>query len=291
MKIINRISLLGFALLALVALNCKKTGITIPPAQAHFVGSATQSYDILVDPVPTYNVVVGTTDVSSSDRSISYSITSPTGALAGTNYTVNGKPGVVTIPAGQATANIEVQGILAPYLNGRKDILVFAVAPGGIAPAGFQDTVKLNMRGPCFEGDVDFNLLAAGSYSGTTETFGANGYGPYETGISSFTLLTPTTATIKVSNIFDFGWKPITFNVDWTDPAHRTVTVVPQTSGIADAGTINSAYAGLQVAVRAFPGETGTFSACKETFTLKFQLGVAGLGYFTTDLYTVNMAR
>jgi hypothetical protein len=66
--------------------------------------------------------------------------------------------------------------------------------------------------------------------------------------------------------------------------------VVSQSSGIADAGTLDPSFAGEQVQVRPFAGEPGTFSACTGRLTLKMQLGVAGLGYFGS-LYTVNMVR
>lgn len=288
MKIFSNISFLAIAGLAVMAVSCEKTKITIPPAQAHFVGDPVQTYSIEVDPAPVFNVVVGTTDVSSSERKVSYTVTSPTGAVAGTHYTL-GTPGTVTIPAGQSTANIDVHGIYSAYTSGRKDTLILTVVDPEVAPAGFQNTLKLVLRGPCFEGDVDLNAFL-GDYDKTTETFGATPYGPYTTSISSFTQLTATTATIKVENIFDFGWNPLTFTLDWTDPANRTVTVVSQSSGIADAGTLDPSFAGEQVQVRAFAGEPGTFSACTGRLTLKMQLGVAGLGYFGA-LYTVNMVR
>ena len=288
MKLINSILFLGFVTLSIIAVSCKKTGITIAPAQAHFTGEENQVYSIVVDPPPAYNVVVGTTDVSSTDRKVSYTVTSPTGAVAGTHYTI-GTPGTVTIPAGQSTANIDVHGIYSVYITGRKDTLIFALTNPDITPAEFLDTVRLVLRGPCFEGEVDLNAFL-GDYAKTNETFGSSPYGPYTTSISAVNLLTPTTGTITVENIFDFGWGSITFTLDWTDPNNRTVTVVAQSSGIADAGTLSSAYAGEEVAVRPFAGQPGTFSACSGTLTLRMQLGVAGLGFFG-DLYTVNMAR
>lgn len=282
------ISFLACTLLAIVAVSCKKTGITIAPAQAHFVGDENQSYSILVDPAPAYNVVVGTTNVASTDRKVGYTVTSPTGAVAGTHYTL-ATPGSITIPAGQATASIDVRGIYSAYTSGRKDTLIFTLNDPEVAPAEFQKTVKLLLRGACFEGDVDLNAFL-GDYKKTTETFGTSPYGPYTTSISAVNLLTPTTGTIKVENIFDFGWNPITFRLDWTDPANRTVTVIAQSSGIADAGTLSGSFAGEEVAVRPYAGQPGTFSACTGRLTLTMQLGVAGLGYFG-DLYTVNMVR
>ena len=288
MKLVSSISFLAFSVLAVMAVSCEKTEVTIPPSQAHFVGDEIQIYSILTDPAPAYNVVVGATNVASADRKVAYTITSPTGAVAGTHYTV-GTPGTVTIPAGQSTANIDVHGIFSAYSSGRKDTLIFTLQDPDIPPAEFENSVKLVLRGACFEGDVDLNALL-GDYKKTNETFGTSPYGPYTTSISSVNQLTPTSGTIVVENIFDFGWGPITFTLDWSDPNNRTAIVVAQSSGIADAGTLSGQFAGEEVAVRPYAGEPGTFSVCTNTLTLKMQLGVAGLGYFG-ELYTVNMAR
>jgi hypothetical protein len=288
MKLVSSISCLAFIVLSIVVVSCEKTEVTIAPSQAHFVGDEIQIYSIEVDPAPVYNVVVGATNVADQDRTVTYTITSPTGAVAGTHYTL-GSPGSVVIPAGQSTANIDVHGIYSAYTSGRKDTLIITLQDPELTPAEFENTVRLVLRGTCFEGDVDLNALL-GDYNKTNETFGTTPYGPYTTSISSVNQLTPTSGTIVVENIFDFGWGPITFTLDWSDPNNRTAIVVAQSSGIADAGTLSGAYAGEEVAVRPFAGQPGTFSACKGTLTLKMQLGVAGLGYFG-ELYTVNMAR
>jgi hypothetical protein len=46
----------------------------------------------------------------------------------------------------------------------------------------------------------------------------------------------------------------------------------------------------MQVAVRPFAGQQGTFDMCNQVLTLRLQLGVAGLGWFS-GLYTVTMKR
>jgi len=288
MKLVSSISSLAFAVLAIVVVSCEKTEVTIAPSQAHFVGDQTQIYSIEVDPAPVYNVVVGATNVADKDRVVTYTITSPTGAVAGTHYTL-GTPGSVVIPAGQSTANIDVHGIYSAYTSGRKDTLIFTLQDPELTPAEFENTVKLVLRGACFEGDVNLDELL-GDYNKTNETFGTSPYGPYTTSVSSVNQLTPTSGTIVVENIFDFGWGPITFTLDWSDPNNRTAIVIAQSSGIADAETLDPSFAGEQVAVRPFAGQPGTFSVCKNTITLKMQLGVAGVGYFSS-LYTVNMAR
>lgn len=284
--------LLGFLLLGIVFMGCDKTKlykVKEAEAQVHFTGSAIQNYAVRAANPPVYNVAVGTTDVSDVDRNVTFTVTSKTGAAAGTQYTIGAANNTVVIPAGKSTTVIPIQGIYAGYPVGRIDTLVITLTEPSVKVAGFSNTVKLAIGDICVEGiGVNINSLA-GNYANTNEDFGG-AYGPYLTSISNITPVTATSATIKVNNLFDAGWGPITFTLDWSTPGALTATVVPQTSGIGDAGTLNPAYAGQQVAVRPFSGQTGTWSSCYGTLTLKMQLGVTGLGYFGT-LYTVNMAR
>src|SRR4030095_16452845 len=177
MKLVSSISCLAFIVLSIVVVSCEKTEVTIAPSQAHFVGDEIQIYSIEVDPAPVYNVVVGATNVADQDRTVSYAITSPTGAVAGTHYTL-GSPGSVVIPAGQSTANIEVHGIYSAYTSGRRDTLIFTLQEPDLVPAEFQNTIKLVLRGACFEGDVNLDELL-GDYTNTNESWGGSPYGPY----------------------------------------------------------------------------------------------------------------
>ena len=286
-KIALSLSLAGIIFIT----GCKKNDpydLITPGEFVHFVGPALQNYTMTSTPAPVYKINIGTTDVSASARTATINVTSNTGAVAGTHYSIVGG-NTITIPAGQATASFDVQGVYAQYTAGRKDTLKFSFTQPGITKATFLDTVKLLLRGPCFEGDAVLTAFA-GVWNNTNELFGTSAYGPYRTTITNITPLTATTGRITVTNIWDFGWGPIDFILDWTNPAARTVTVVPATSGIADAGTINPAYAGQQVAVRPFAGQPGTFSFCNGSIVLRMQLGVAGLGYFGS-LYTVTPGR
>ena len=264
-------------------LGCKKEDtITTPPEQVTFLGEIAGSYTI-VTANSSFKVKVGVTTVSTVDRTFSFTVSSPTGAASPAQYTLSKT--TITIPAGKAIDSIEVKGNFPAYQNGRKDTLVFNITQAGKEP-GFNSTYKLALRGPCFEGDVDLNLLK-GDYAKTNEDFGGSPYGPYTTSITAVSNTSPTTGTITVANIFDDGWGPIKFNLDWTDPANRKVTLVQQT-GISSAA--NLGYPGKDVSVRAFAGQTGTFSICKQTLLLKLQIGVAGVGFFP-DLYVLDMKR
>ncbi len=300
MKIINNLSLIALLAVAFLLGSCDKTKpydvITAPP-QAHFVGKEVQIYKADVNPTPVYNVVVGTTDVSNADRSVTYKVTPISAATPGTQYSIasGNTTGTVTIKAGEAVANIAVQADYASYTNGRKDTLMFTLAEPSVKPAGFLDTVYLILRGPCFEGDVTLTDLL-GDYANTNENFGG-AYGPYTTSISSVNQTSATTGDIVVENIYDYGWAGITFHLDWTDPANRTVTLDRQTD-IASATTVtsNPAYSTYFVMVGPSPtAGPGTFSICNQTITLKIRVGLndptsTPLGWFSTP-YTVNMAR
>lgn len=275
------------ATIAVFGPGCKKTNdnLTVPPELATFAGQKTGTLQILANN-QSYKIPVGVTTVSASPRTIHVSVSSPTGAVAGTHYTLAST--TVTIPAGKAVDSLEVKGLLAPYTTGRKDSLIFKITEPGVAASEFNNTFTLILRGPCFEPNIVLSEML-GDYTNSNENGPGGPYGPYTTSIISATQVSPTTATIKVANIYDAGWNPITFTLDWTNPAARKVTLDPQT-GIADAGTLSSAYAGMQVSVGPYPGQTGTFSYCNQTLTIKMQLGVVGLGVFTTP-YTLSMAR
>jgi hypothetical protein len=283
---IKKLSITLLSSVILLGLGCKKTNdnLSIPPEQATFTGKTFDTYYVL-NATSIYKVPVGVTAVSSSDRTIKVNVTSPTGAVLGTHYTLSST--TITIPAGKAIDSITVKGVLAQYAGGRKDTLIFTISEPGVPASDFNKTFKLLVRGACFEGDIVLTELL-GDYDNTNEDFGGP-YGPYTTTITAVNQLTATTGTITVANIFDNGWNPIKFTLDWTDPANRKVTLVQQ-AGIGDAGTINPAYAGEDITVKPFTGQTGTFSYCNSTISLKMQVGVTGLGFFPS-LYTVNMAR
>jgi hypothetical protein len=149
----------------------------------------------------------------------------------------------------------------------------------------------------CIESNVNLNVLL-GNYNNTNEDFGGSFYGPYTTSITSVNQTSATTGTIVVENIFDAGWAPITFTLDWTNPENRTVTLATQTN-IAPASTVstNPAYATWMVMVGPSPtAGAGTFSICNQTLTLKIRLGImdptnANSVVWSISPYTVNMAR
>ena len=281
-----------YLIFGVVLFACKKEEVTIPVELAHFTEKNSGNYT-MANANTTFKIPVGLTSVSTAPRTVNVTVTSPTGAVQGTHYTLSTTS--LTIPAGQAVDSIEVKGVFSQYQSGRKDVLVFKIEETGtgVKPTTYNNTFTLNLRGPCFEGDVTLADFL-GEYKNTKEVWGSDAYGPYTTKVSSVTPLTATTGTITVENIFDNGWQPLVFTLDWTNPANRRVTLVTQNAGGNAGSSFGATYAGLPYGVRpvsaAAGSQVGTFSICNQTITLRMQVGIFGVGY-AGDIYTVNMAR
>lgn len=263
--------------------SCKKTDFAKPPFQAHFIDE-TGKYFVEDTVTNMFKVNIGLTQPAATDTKVSVSVSSKTGAQVDSQYTLSTKD--VIIPAGQTIGSFIVKGIYSSYTTGRIDTLQFTINGNG-STGDFNQTFTLQVKRSAF---CSVNLSSyLGAYPNTNEVFGTSAYGPYTTTITAANQLTATTGTITVANIFDAGWNPINFNLDWTDQANPKITV-PTQSGIGDAGTLNTTYTGQDISVRAFTGETGTFSSCDKKFTVVMQLGVTGVGWFTSK-YTVIIAK
>src|SRR5262245_4394194 len=175
-------------------MSCEKTKVTVPPEVATFVNQSSGSYFITA-PGVTFEVPVGVTTISDKDRTIGFSVTSPTGAVQGTNYTLSGTS--VLIPAGQTLGKIVVTGDYNLYTSGRKDTLIFTLSTSEIAPSDYNNSFQLLMRGPCFDGDVTITDMA-GDY---TKTFENGSYGPYKTTISGIVSTSATTGKGSIDNL------------------------------------------------------------------------------------------
>ena len=257
MKITWSIKLIAACVLfAGVMTGCKKEDkVVTPPSQAHFNNKSSDVYFITA-PGETKTITVGVTTVSDKDRTFNINVTSPTGATSGTQYTLS--KNTITIPACKATDSFEVRGVYSEYTTGRKDTLVFTIQSGNEVPASdYNNTMTLLMRGPCFNGDVTLSEMG-GTYANTFENGGS--YGPYTATISNVTVLTPTTGTAKIDNLYDY-FGPLTINFDWTDPANIKAEIPLQQT--------NQNYAaGQPFLVRTSPGQVSTFSVCSQTISL-----------------------
>lgn len=272
---------------------CKRTGITLPPSQAHFMDLNSAVY-FITDTIVTDTIPVGVTTVANKDRTVSFTVSSPSGALAGTQpadqYTLSSA--TVTIPAGQALGYIVVKGNFAFYKKDstRKDTLVFAIVngqSGGIAPGDFNDSFTLVLRGHCLEG-LDFD---AAEFNGTYKKCidGLGGYltPAYPITIISSTSTGPTSATLVIQDMGSQFFGPfyaadpvhnpgVSVNLDWSDPANLTATVLSQP------------YTTVAFASSLVGDPGGTFSSCHQTFVLYYD--VVGSG-FDSGIVTTTIAR
>lgn len=277
----------------MIPMACKRTGITIPPAQSTFLNQRGGSYFItganVVDTIP-----VGVTAVASTDRIISFTVSSPSGAVTGTQYTLAASGTTtadqVSIPAGQATGYIIVKGNFS-YYNGltRQDTLIFTLttgssAGGEIAPSDFNDSFTLVMRGPCVEG-TDFQPSEFdGAYNNSVDNYGGSLTSAYPVQISS-TSTGPTSATLLIQNLGYELFYPaptdpadnpgITVNIDWSNPGNLTATIPNQAYE-------NTAYG--QATIVGNPG--GSFSSCHETFTLNYDILINAIGFDSGPITT-----
>jgi hypothetical protein len=278
-------------LLGALLYGCKKVeNVPVPPVEAHFLFKSSGIFEIFEEG-DKFKLPVGITAKSTSQINIDISISSPSGAVEGNQYKVIKRQ--ANFSPGSVVDTIIIEGNLSAYNGNRKDTLIISlVEKDNVKSIISNKTFTLIVTKVCLEKNIVLNELL-GDYVNTFETYGSDPpYGAYKTKISSVKQLTPTTGEITVENIFDFGWKPIKFILNWTNVNNRTVTLVKQ-DNIAPASTFfGSSQANNNITVRAHPtGGSGTFSYCKNTLVLKMQVGVTELGAYAPDVYTVNMAR
>ncbi len=267
---------------------CRRTGISLPPPVSTFLNQRSGAYFITAPDI-TDTIPVGVTTVANKDRVVSFTISSPSGAIPGTEYTLANNS--VVIPAGQATGYIVVKGIFGFY-NGttRKDTLLFTLTDngtGGVAPSDFNDSFTLVMRGPCVEGEdfdpAEFN----GDYLNCVDSQGTYFSSAYPVSIAS-TSTGPTSATLLIKNLGapeffpqagDPAFAPgITLNLDWSDPSHLTASLPSQPY---ESVSFSATIAGD-------PG--GGFSSCHQTFVLNYDVLIPAFG-FDSGPFTTSIAR
>lgn len=232
-----------------------------------------------------FKLPIGFNGFSDADRTIQLSVSSKT-AVAGTHY--QAIPSSITINKGKVLDTLLINGIYSAYIGtDRKDTLIIKIT--NYSTVNKVDSFRLILQEYCDESSVvSAQIFAlAGDYTNTMEDFGGP-YGPYTTTVSNIVQTGPTSATINVENIWD-AWGPISFDLDWSNPAAKTATVVTS-SPIPGSNAADVGYAGYQMQARA-NGLVGSFTVCEQKLILKMQLGVVGLGWFTSPIYTVTLNR
>lgn len=273
--------------------SCDKSKVydtIVPPSEIHFT-SASLSIRVGDDPTGTTNVPVGvgSTDVVSVDRTVGYTISSPSGAVLGTDFTApnSSLTGTLTIPAGQTIVNLPLQIINAAYAPGSIDTLeVYLSNPSFGLVATFWDTLEIVVKGPCDLVNPEINDLR-GIFANSVETFDGD-LSNYSTSVTSIQMLSPRTARVGINGVFD-NWPTIYVIFDWSG-SEWTTTVESQSVPGTNAGAVfGPTYNNISYQIRA-QGEFGTFSACDETIYIVFNLGVTGVGW-TSYFIDLDMAR
>ncbi|MDB5229280.1 MAG: hypothetical protein JWN76_85 [Chitinophagaceae bacterium] len=283
MRSYKSIFIASLALLGLSIVACVKDNTIVTPAYAEFAtpGSvATGSYFITNDPNSVYMLPVGITTASSVARTINYTITSSTGAVAGQQYTVASNS--IVIPAGKVVDSIPVKGIFAGYPTGRRDTLTFTLTGGDVDPFPSYNVFKLVTQKYCNVVSTDLT----GNYTNTKDydktPTGTASTQKYTASISNWVPKTATSATITIKNLgasSDWGFGPfasnepaaigLTATLDWSNPANFTITLPSQPYMLTTFGYGPSTISG-----------SGTFSSCDQTFTLTNTVKVSS-GNFT----------
>lgn len=276
---------LVFILILISITSCKKQTTLIAPSVAEFTAPAsTATYFISTTPAA-YKIPIGVTSAANENRTINFTVSSPTGAAAGTQYTLSSSS--VTIPAGKVVDSISVNGLFGGYTTpGRRDTLVFTITGGDVAPSTYGNVFKLVMLKSCDV--VAANLI--GNYANSTDTYnGAASAKPnYTATVSNWTSVSATSATVIIKNLgatSDNGWGPfsstdaslnpgLTATLNWADPANMTVTIPLQ--NYFDDGSGNSTI-----------NAAGTFSSCDQTFRIVANVKYAGNGntYTHTSIF------
>lgn len=260
--------LFGMALVLLVAFGCKKEKTTVPPTFAHFEFMASGDYYVTQNPNTSFKIPIGLTSASDVPRTVQVTITSPSGAAEGAQYTVSTKS--ITIPAGKVEDSIIVKGNYNGFAGGRLDTLVFKITGGDISPVETSKEYTLYMQQYC---EVDLGMFS-GIYIAQDYYDGEPDGGPYSV------RLTPGSTTGATSGNFSIEglWGTPTLlniNLNWADPAAFTTEIPVQ------AFFVHPTYG--QSTIR--PNGKGTFSSCNNTLRIDYEVTVAAGSfgqYYTT---------
>ncbi|NII24018.1 hypothetical protein HB364_02925 [Pseudoflavitalea sp. X16] len=228
-KFFKSLLILGLVSGMAYSLNgCKKNdGIVITNTAALFADAAEEgSYFIPDDPGTVFKIPVGITAAAGKDVTFQFTVTSPSGAVEGQQYTLASKS--ITIPAGKTVDSISLKGIFDAYDGGRKDTLIFKITSGGVpvVSGSGEYTVILQQFCPLVMSEFagDFKVLV-------------DEWEDYPPG----TTIPLTVSGNKVSFYYnvapDANMKPIEIAID---PVTFETSVAPQTYGDYGSATIYS---------------------------------------------------
>lgn len=246
-------------------------------AQVHFIGTASQSYIMTTTPVPVFNIIIGATNVSDVDRTVTFNVASPSGAQAGREYTLGVTGNTLTIPAGETRVTIPVQGNIDYFRMAEKDTLIFTLKEPSVKVAAFSDTIRLVLRGPCFDSEIVLKDME-GNY---TKTYENGSYGPYTSTVAVGTAVVTGTNTgrFTITNIYESAISA-SADVNFATVGNFTITVGDQATQYTSGG--NRLY------VRSTPSTTSTFTYCTPFLRVYFDLYTSAGLY---DRWVTTMGR
>ena len=262
-------------------LGCKKDKIITPNTEASLFASSGGSYFITSNPGTVFKIPVGITRIPDKDRTIQFTVSSPSGAVEGQQYKLASN--TITIPAGQTVDSISLNGIFSAYPTGRIDTLIFTITGGDVPSLVGSDVFTLILQKYC---DVDLDALL-GDYDNSYDNQDPDSYGPYTATVVSATSTGATSAQLIIKHFGDAGLGPfgpsdpsydtgITVNIDWSDPANFFTTIPTQPVGVyAPYGTITITGVGQ-----------GAFSSCDNTISISYKATVSAgsFGNYVTVL-------
>ena len=282
MKNIKSLLLPVAILFSVLFFSCAKDNIITPNQQVALFASSSSSYFITSDPNTEFKIPFGVTQVAKKDLKIEFSVTSPSGAVEGQQYTISNNTAI--IPEGSTIDSLSLKGIFSAYPTGRKDTLIFKITGGDIPSLVGADVYTLVLQKYC---DVNLDDLL-GDYTSSIDNQSPDSYGPYTATINSAVSTGPTSGTIYITYFADAGfgpWDPseiaanpgIAVNLDWSDPANFITTVPSQTFSTDLYG-----YGKATIS----PVGSGTFSSCENSFVINYKVTVSAgsFGSFVTVL-------
>lgn len=222
------LAIFALALLSVFIYSCKKTDLTTPNQQVSLFGAAgsVTSYLIPNDPTSTLKIGLGLTKVAEKDINITFSVSSPTGAVEGSQYTISSK--TIKIAAGKIVDTVSLKGIFAGYPTGRRDTLVFKITGGDVPALIGSDVYTVILQKFC--------PLDMSAFSGNFKVL-ADGWQDYA--IGDIIPLTVSADTVKFYYPTTYLQKPLLVRVD---PNTFATSVALQTyGGYSTGGTVYSA--------------------------------------------------
>ena len=250
--------IIALAGLLFSAAACKKEKTTVPPTFVHFDFISSGDYYITQDGKSVFKIPVGLTAATDADRTIQFTISSPSGAVEGQQYTLARKS--ITIPAGKVADSLLVKGLYSGYPVGRVDTLIFKITGGDVSPIATSNEFVVYLQRYC---DVDLANFS-GQYTEQDFRDGAPDGSPYPVDLTPGTSTGPSAGTLTMDGLFGIP-VPFIINIDWKDPSNFTTEVPTQP------WFVHATYG--QTTLR--PNNKGSFSSFKNSFRIDYELTLA----------------